>query len=370
MAIRRVVGILMGLTVTTLLGGCGQTGVPLPPSLNLPTPVTDLSASRVGDRVRLQWTMPRRTTDKLPLKGNQAVHICRKLESGVCEAVADKGFAAEKPAAYEDVLPPEFATGPPHLLTYFVEVRNHQGHTDGASNAAYTAAGAAPPAIGGFSGMIQANGVLLQWQPARIAGEKQTTVLHRILLSAPTALKPAKKTAFGGQSATPPVQTLAVAAEEDADPGKALDRDALFDQKYSYSANRVGKLALAGHSIQIEGTPSETITVDTKDVFPPSVPESLAVVPVPDEGSIDLSWTPDMEPDLAGYIVYRRDAASAGPPERDLQKPITRKPIPEPAFRDTTAQRGREYAYSVSAVDRSGNESARSPEVTETLPNP
>jgi len=54
----------MGLAIT----GCGTPGAPLPPSLKLPDPVTDLSAARTGNQVTLTWTMPKKNKDKLLLK--------------------------------------------------------------------------------------------------------------------------------------------------------------------------------------------------------------------------------------------------------------------------------------------------------------
>ena len=62
------------------LAGCGMPGAPLPPSLNLPVPVTDLSAVRTGSQVALAWTMPTKTTDKVLLKGNIAVQVCRNRD--------------------------------------------------------------------------------------------------------------------------------------------------------------------------------------------------------------------------------------------------------------------------------------------------
>src|SRR5277367_4177762 len=78
--------------VALLLSACGQTGTPLAPSLQLPTPVSDLTATRVGDRVTLTWTMPRRTTDKLPLKRLQPVQICRRTDDQPCLTVGTVSF--------------------------------------------------------------------------------------------------------------------------------------------------------------------------------------------------------------------------------------------------------------------------------------
>ncbi|MGA9862696.1 MAG: hypothetical protein WBQ19_11340, partial [Terriglobales bacterium] len=47
-----------------LLAGCAQTGPPLPPSLELPKPPTDLRATRKGNRVTLTWSEPTLTTDR------------------------------------------------------------------------------------------------------------------------------------------------------------------------------------------------------------------------------------------------------------------------------------------------------------------
>ncbi|HEX3472446.1 MAG TPA: hypothetical protein VHT28_14800, partial [Silvibacterium sp.] len=75
-----------------MMTGCGTPAAPQPPSLKLPEPVVDLAVVRSGDEVRLDWTMPKRTTDKVILTGNQNVHICRHVEASPCGTVADLRF--------------------------------------------------------------------------------------------------------------------------------------------------------------------------------------------------------------------------------------------------------------------------------------
>ena len=355
---------LASCSLALLLAGCGQTGTPQAPSLQLPTPVSDLTADRVDDRVTLAWTMPRRTTDKLPLKGLQPVQICRRTGDGACLTVGTVSYEIGKPASHDDTLPADLTGGSPQLLAYSVDVLSLHGRSAGASNIAYTAAGSAPPAFIHASGEVTAKGVVLQWQPASLTGTDHKVNIERTLLSAPAPPKPDAKTPLGGSGQSlAKQQTLVVRLPPGADPGKALDPDAAFDQRYSYRISRVTTISIGGRSIDIAGPSSAEILVDTKDLFPPAAPTGLAAVAASDEGAIDLSWAPNTETDLAGYAVYRSEPG--GEPVR-----ISRagKPIDSPAFRDPTAQPGREYTYTVTAIDRDGNQSVRSTEVKETLP--
>jgi len=353
-----------GLLSLAILG-CGQTGAPAAPSLQLPTPIADLSANRIANHVHLQWTMPRRTTDKLALKGPQAVHICRRVDDGPCATVADVSFPPDKPASYDDPLPADLGEGSIRQLIYSIEVRNRHGRSAGGSNLAYTAAGAAPPAFTGTSATVATDGVLLRWQPASLTGDEHKVSIHRTLLSPPKPVKSENnaKSPFG--SATPPLvqdQDLIVRLPGATDTGQALDPDASFDVRYSYRISRINTVVLAGKSIDMEGPISPELVVETKDVFPPRVPSGLAAVSAPEEGAIDLSWSPNTEPDLAGYAVYRSDGGGTA------QRISGTAPLDTPNFRDRTAVPGRIYAYSVAAIDRDGNESARSAEATESLP--
>jgi fibronectin type 3 domain-containing protein len=161
-----------------------------------------------------------------------------------------------------------------------------------------------------------------------------------------------------------PTQTLAVHGRDGEDPGHAIDTSALFNQRYRYVVERVASLDLSGRSVEVQGLPSEIYEVTTTDVFPPAVPQGLVVVADAAAGAIDLSWTPDTDSDLAAYRVYRRDVQGSLPAQRVASVGV------ETSFRDTAVQPEHTYAYSVSAVDQSGNESKRSPEVEETLPRP
>ena len=108
--------------------------------------------------------------------------------------------------------------------------------------------------------------------------------------------------------------------------------------------------------------------------FPPLAPRGLvAVASTGANGTgpaIDLSWLPNTEVDLAGYIVYRREQVPEGQPAEPWRRVSAEKPLVGPGFHDADVQPGRTYAYAVSAIDHEGHESPRSAEAQDTVPGP
>ncbi|HTD56142.1 MAG TPA: fibronectin type III domain-containing protein [Silvibacterium sp.] len=351
----RVAAIGLALPPILMAAGCAAPSAPQPPSLKMPAPVADLAVARSGDEVHLHWTMPKRTTDRVILKDAQHARICRRVDSGPCEIAADQVFAPDAGADFRDRLPPAEASGPRRPLTYTIELLNQKGRSAGPSNAALTAAGAAPTQVDGLSATAVQDGVQLKWTPSP---SNETIRIHRTLIETP-----------GSPKSTPapgipplPEQTLEVTGH---DQGQAIDRDAALDHTYRYSAERVEPLTLESRSFEVLSSPSLVVTVNARDVFPPATPRDLQVVADSEAHAIDLSWAPNTERDLAGYIVYRRDMASSTPAIR-----VSPPNEVAPSFRDAGALPGHRYAYSVSAIDRDGNESPHSAETEESLPQP
>jgi fibronectin type 3 domain-containing protein len=111
-----------------------------------------------------------------------------------------------------------------------------------------------------------------------------------------------------------------------------------------------------------------------RDVFPPETPEGLVAVPgfagadnAARKPTIDLSWEPDTEPDLAGYRVYRRELDGTTP---EVWRTLGAELVTVPAYRDLSVGSGQRYAYQVTAVSGAGNESGPSAEAVETAPAP
>ncbi len=109
----------------------------------------------------------------------------------------------------------------------------------------------------------------------------------------------------------------------------------------------------------MEGDDSALVQLVTHDIFPPAVPSGLQAVfsSVGQKPFIDLTWAPNTESDLAGYIVYRRTGSRPllrSPVQLKLRHGVTTMCIPD-----------KKYYYTVSAVDVRGNQSAQSAPASE-----
>jgi hypothetical protein len=286
----------------------------------------------------------------------------------------------QKTVTMEDRLPAELAQGKPRLLSYRVAVLNRAGKSAADSPPAFAAAGAAPASVAGFAVMPRRRGIVLRWQPLDVPAGSVSGVetgmttwgetwvdFHRTRTSAKPVQVQAN-TPIAQAPEEPVEQSLQVleTGDEQAEPkqrGIALDATAHVGNSYRYTAQRVAQVTIEGHALKITGAPDAAVAIDYRDIFPPPVPTGLVSAVDTPSHAIDLSWTPLTEPGLAGYIVYRRVSGSGAP----MRLTPAGKPVSTPAWRDTNIAPGERYAYSVSAVDVSGNESGRSAEVVDGI---
>src|SRR5262249_49607780 len=119
---------------------------------------------------------------------------------------------------------------------------------------------------------------------------------------------------------------------------------------------------------EIESDNSDPATIAVLDTFPPAAPQGLiaAVLPgsAPQTFVVDLSWSINLETDLAGYRVYRSEQ------EGERGRLLIPDVLPTPAARDDSVAPGHRYWYSVTAVDRAGNESPASNPVAVDIAQP
>jgi predicted phage tail protein len=159
---------------------------------------------------------------------------------------------------------------------------------------------------------------------------------------------------------------FALASEQPYSLGEDEARDTNFEweQAYDYKIASVAVLTLPGRpAVEVEGNDSETLRLSAHDIFPPAAPTGLQAVfsSVGQTPFIDLTWAPNTESDLAGYVVYRRTAASTF-------VAVSAAPIKAPAWRDNDVHPGQKYYYTVSAVDLRGNQSPQSAPAEELVP--
>lgn len=363
------IALLSAAFLSAFAAGCGAPAAPMPPTLNLPQPVRDLAAVRAGDTVHLTFSVPQKTTDKLPVRGPVTARLCRSVETGPCQPAGTLAIPSQaKSAAMDDTLPPELRQGPPRLLVYKVAILNHASKSFAESAPAWAVAGAAPVAVTRLSAIPRRNGIVLSWQGT--AAPADEVRFDRTRTSAPPSQpEPKENNAFIGHKAPeePAEQVLRVPEAASDRFSFAVDTTARTGGSYRYVAQRIQQVTLGNRTLEVASSPSAPVETAYRDVFPPPVPTGLVSAADTTAKAIDLDWTPDVDPGLAGYIVYRRAAGANQPPERISP---AGKPVTTSSWSDTSAIPGQRYAYSVSAIDISGNESRRSAEIEDQWNTP
>ena len=372
--------------------GCASPGPPLPPSLKLPQLVqaSTLTATRVGDEVRLSWTTPSRTTDKLLIVGQITAEICRETVPGTTRAKTTEPMPAQPctpvvervpvtPGASEaaDPLPAAFRSMVPGLLAYRVQLRNAAGRTAGASLPVFAASGPPPEPVENLRVTATKAGVVLEWKKQEAGGREQGgdgvegVEVDRTTLEPVAAQNAGPSSGRSGGLPAAPKQSAEARFRVETDGGGTIDRSAQIGHTYRYTVQRVRTVVVDGQTLEVRSLPSAALTVAVQDVFPPEPPAGLVAAPgVAGEGqaqtlAIDLSWEPDMEPRVAGYRVYRRDIDGQVP---GAWVRLGTELVPVAAYRDASVRAGHRYAYRVTAVSDARNESAPSSEVVETAP--
>jgi hypothetical protein len=364
MRMSRPLLILLGCIMSvTLLSGCGTPGAPQLPSLQLARPVDDLTATRKGNKVQLDWTLPRKNTDRTLVKDIPESRVCRHVGTALmsdCSAVdnlpnpkPEQRPKGESPPQvrmkYTDTLPAELGEqDPAGFVRYAVEIMNARDRSAGLSNQVLipVAPTLTPPEH--LIVKVEADGVLLSWTgPTLPAPPKGLTYRYRIERS------PRGANAY-----------IALADVDSEAEGFYLDKTFAWETKYDYRITPVTLVHSRGVNMSVEGDDSEPVATFTRDVYPPSDPTGLQAVfsSVGQAPFVDLTWAPNMESDLAGYNVFR---AVDGSPFVKLNNQL----VPVPSFRDETVVPGKRYTYAVSAVDVRGNESPQSSETTEAVPD-
>jgi hypothetical protein len=364
----------------------------LPPSLELPKPVSDLRAVRKSDHVTLTWSEPTLTTDRQTVRYIGPTLVCRGVEPDmtVCGApvatvpappapaarrkssrAAPKKTETQKanspptPQSYLDTLPANLLRDDANAeIDYAVEVLNRNARGAGLSNRVHVPAVTTLPAPTDFRAQLTGDGVVLSWtsigEPRPLPSIEYRYRIYRREVSSGDE----------GSAANKPGKD-AIAGEVplgEAGPEHFTDSGFEWEKTYLYclTAVTIIKIKRPEREEQVEGDDTSPVKIVAHDVFPPSVPEGLQAA-YSGEGQkpfIDLIWAPVTSADLAGYNVYR--AESSRPAEKMVK--VNSELVKSPSYRDFAVVSGKTYTYAVSAVDVRGNESQRSGETSESVP--
>ncbi len=346
-----------------LFASCGAPGDPTPPSPPVPTAVSDLTARQSGDGALLSLTLPTRTVTNERLTEPPAVEIFRgslkpdgkpdnksfRLVYTLPGALLDT-YTNEKHIHFKDPIAPEDTrANPGKAIAYRVRTRLSKKRASADSNTVLVKIFPVPERVTGLDVKVTEPAIELTWTaPKKTSAGAPLDQLtgYRVLRG---EIDPSSAQATSQDIAQAkwksPLTLIAPATENSY-------RDTLFEfgRTYVYVVRAV---ALSGDG-PVESDDSAPVVVSPKDTFPPAPPQNVvAAFAAPPGGapSVGLSWSMNLENDLAGYRVYRSGAQGA------RGQLLTTDLLPAPAYRDMSVQQGHKYWYSVTAVDRAGNES-------------
>ena len=352
---------------SVFLVACGAPGEPTPPTPVIPVAITDLTAHQDGDGVRLTFTMPSNSIAGVKLATTPAVEILRgalkpdgspdlssfRVVYAIPGALVDNSRSEGHIGFTDPIAPEEIKALPGRTLAYTVRTRASQKRVSADSNVVSVRVFPVPERIASVEARVTEPAIELSWTaPARTsAGDPLPAIIgYRIYRSeiTPQAGSSSAPVPPQGKNETP--SSLLATSETNS------YRDTSF--AFDYTSVYVVRSVIQADGSELESATSPPLIVTPRDTFPPAAPQGVvaALLPAVSPGAlvVDLSWSISLETDLAGYRVYRSEQ------EGTRGQVLSPDLLPTPAVRDTSVQPGHRYWYTVTAVDRAGNESAPS----------
>ncbi|HXO60496.1 MAG TPA: hypothetical protein VN850_01685 [Candidatus Acidoferrales bacterium] len=354
--------VLLGIT------GCGAPGEPVPPSPLVPVAISDLTGHQAGDAVQLTFTMPGRSITGDRLLSTPAFEILRggtkpdgspdlkslRVVDTIPGALAEKYFVGDKVQFTDPLTPEETKAQEGKIAIYAVRTRLSQKRASANSNIISLRLFPVPARAASVEARVTEPAIELSWAAVNrtSAGDPLTVPVHYNIYRAELDAASTKLTNpdVSQLNLNGKLQLLASQPEQSYN-----DKSFEFGKTYAYIVRAV----ISRDGVQLESADSTPFIVTPRDTFPPAVPQAISAAVLPAETDnalvVDLSWSINVEPDFAGYRVYRSEQPNT------RGQLLTQELLPTPAYRDTSVQPVRRYWYVVTAVDRAGNESAPSP---------
>jgi len=354
--------------VLLVMMGCGAPGEPVPPAPPVPIAISDLTAHQAGDGVQLTFTMPGRSITGDRLLSTPAFEILRgaakpdgsldlkslRVVDAIPGALAEKYFVGDRVQFIDPLTPEETKTQEGKAAIYVVRTRLSQKRASADSNIISLRVFPVPARVASVEARVTEPAIELNW-----AAVNSTPAGDPLIVAARYNIYRAELDAGSMDLSNHDVSQLNLNGKMQplaSQPEQSYsDKSFEFGKSYAY----IVRSALDRDGVTVESADSTPVIVTPRDTFPPAAPQAISAAVLPGETDnalvVDLSWSINVEPDFAGYRVYRSEQ-----PDTKGQL-LTPELLPTPAYRDTSVQPARRYWFVVTAVDRAGNESAPSP---------
>jgi len=358
--------VLAAALFAPLLAACGKKGDPLPPLRIVPQTTQNLKIQQQGGLLLLEMAYPSTTTSGMLLGGIDSVELLQLVKPAPeiePEEEAEEGEAEETgPAPLPPVDRNEFTSVAQPLLElrgselgaatvgdriqiriplpdplpeerqlYAFGVRTVKGEEVSAlSNLALVIPTAPPSPPSGLELGPGAQGIELSWV---YEGEAAAFDIYR---------REAQERGYAA-----PLRRVT------GDYEKYLDRTAEFGKRYIYTVR-----TLSQAQPPITSADAKEVEVDYEDRYAPPLPRNF--VALGERGRVRLRWDPVDVPDLAGYVIYRRE------PGRDFQR-LNQEPMAVEEFISDGLASGLTFDFRIQSVDELGNASELSPPISATV---
>jgi hypothetical protein len=348
--------------------GCASPGEPVERKPPVAEAVGDLRAEQTANQVVLTFTLPTETAEGHRLTHPLSIEIYRGIGDPGADSEAHMTLLLTVPSAevnhyatqghvrYVDLLTPQdFAEREIAGASYSIRTRASEKKDSESSNIAYLLIRPALEPVSDLKTQVTQTAIVLTWSaPTKTLTGSTPPVTGYRMYRAGAAANPEPST---GES--PPAPLARIGESESP---VFQDTQFEFGKTYVYSVRSV-----VGTGVEaLESADSNLVTITPRDTFPPAAPLGLVAALMPRQADtpahLELSWAISPETDLAGYNVYRSEQAGARGTRLNTELLLA------PAFRDMNVETGRRYFYTVTAVDRFGNESPASEVVSGGVP--
>jgi len=339
---------------------CGYVGDPLPPLIQIPERISDLSALQFGRSIKLLWTLPKLNTDGSTATTLSRVEVYRLREkAGPTVNLDGKRFSdyATKWMVLDKVNFDAYQEGDKIILSdswqnletaealqsvfvYAIKVLNNRKQDAGFSNLVAVRVYPVPNPPDSLRLSFGERFIKLAWQSPTLNIDGSALI---------------EEVNYNVYRATiPQARVRARLNNAPVSQNDFQDTTMALGQTYFYTV----RASMVFPDGAVESFDSQEYEAKNVDTYPPRAPAELTAIS--DGNSISLVWLPNTEDDLAGYYVYRSGT------ERDFKR-LTAQTIATASFNDHSVEKGKTYLYRVRALDKMENESADSEEVSEKV---